>query len=1222
MDTIQSLFSTRRAIDRRIEKVIDYSAQDEDRLANEIEEYEITDNIEACFQRFLDVFSEGIRGGRVTEIGIWVSGFYGSGKSSFTKYLGFALEGNNRIVREKPFFELLCDRFQNRTTIQAELLTLFRQNPTAVILLDLGSEQLSESAATSVSTVLYWKVLQKFGFSKEKKLAQLEFTLEKQGKLDEFRKLYQERYENEWEAIHNDPLLGVNRASEVIPQVLPDEFTSAKSFRELRFEEARNLQDLAREIIELCRRRTNCQNILFLLDEAGQYVAPRGELILNLDGLARNFKELGQGKVWIVATGQQTLTEIVEKAAYNSAELNKLRDRFPLPIHLDATDIREITYRRLLTKAPHKEQQLRELFTAHGQALLTHTRLTGTELYKDELNADIFTQLYPFLPQHFNLLLELIRTLARSTGGVGLRSAIRVIQDVLIDKTRVLQAGIPKLAERPVGTLACVDDFYNTLRADIAKVRPHVVGGVDKVLKIFHNDEVAQRVAKAVAALQPIETFPCTAENIAALLYRELSSPSLLDDVQRALKAIVDEKDCGLIEDPQKGGYVFLSETVRPLREKRSSYIPMSGESSQVKKEILSQLFKEQPSARLDNVKEVKATVKLGRNAVVGRDEATNIILEFVDSGSFSQRRTELMAETNSRLELKNSIVWLAKFDYTVEELLQEIVRSEWIVRETDERQVDDKGDVAQFLRSERRLAERNKEEVGEAIDRSLMDGTLIFRGKPTPASEVGRDLATAAQTVLGGAAKEVFHLHHLVPIRPATDIAAKFLGVERLDRITKELDPLTLVTKKGSRPRVDVSHPALAEVLRVFRLKADESGSGRLQGNFLQDFFASDPYGWTKDAVRYLFAALLAAGEIELHSPNADSPLRTPGSLAVEAMKSTVTFNRVGVSLRDSKPSNEALERAAQRLEDLFAVEVLPLEDYISRTVQKQMPIVLEEIASLPDRLRLLELPGEDRAKMLQSTVTDLLRGDAGDAAAILGTRDCSIPDGIRWARQIVSVLNNGAEAEFKKARTLLDGLNEFKSIFPKQVEGLLLDEDWTTIDYIFHSERFYEQLPELRRVLREIKERASTLYKAERDEYERDLKDALNKLELEPEWPKLQDEQRAKIAQQLQLDVSENLDQENLVRSLQTVLVRRSTVSGRVEELQRQMKNWVPPQPLVTETGGDYVLEEEVDASTLMTSAVIQSSDELDTWLASIRGKLLDLLKERKRIRIRGSR
>lgn len=329
MDTIRSLFSSRRPIDRTIEKVIDYYAQDEDRLATEIEEYEITDNVEAAFRKFLDVFSDAVQGGRVTEVGIWVSGFYGSGKSSFTKYLGFALDPE-RSVHGKPFLDLLCDRFQ-RAEVPAALRTVSKRSPSAVIALDLGAEQLAESVTAPVATVLYWKVLQWAGFSKEKELARLELTLERLGKLDEFRRAYREQFGDEWEAIHNDPVLGVARATSLIPRFLPSEFPTPESFRTFRFQEAQDVRDLVREIIDLCRRRTGRESILVLIDEAGQYVAPRGELILNLDGLARDIKELGQGKVWIVATGQQTLTEISERAALNSAELNKLKAAFQSP---------------------------------------------------------------------------------------------------------------------------------------------------------------------------------------------------------------------------------------------------------------------------------------------------------------------------------------------------------------------------------------------------------------------------------------------------------------------------------------------------------------------------------------------------------------------------------------------------------------------------------------------------------------------------------------------------------------------------------------------------------------------------------------------------------------------------------------------------------------------------------------------------------------------------
>ena len=137
-----------------------------------------------------------------------------------------------------------------------------------------------------MSTVLYWKVLQWAGFSKEKKLARLEFTLDHRGKYEEFKKRYKDRYKAEWEEIHNDPLIGVARASEIVPGVLPDDFPTPESFRGLRFEEARDIRDLAREIIDLCRRKTGHENILLLIDEAD----------LNADGVLK----LGAGKKKLV----------------------------------------------------------------------------------------------------------------------------------------------------------------------------------------------------------------------------------------------------------------------------------------------------------------------------------------------------------------------------------------------------------------------------------------------------------------------------------------------------------------------------------------------------------------------------------------------------------------------------------------------------------------------------------------------------------------------------------------------------------------------------------------------------------------------------------------------------------------------------------------------------------------------------------------------------------
>ena len=128
---------------------------------------------------------------------------------------------------------------------------------------------------------------------------------------------------------------------------------------------------------------------------------------------------------------------------------------------------------------------------------------------------------------------------------------------------------------------------------------------------------------------------------------------------------------------------------------------------------------------------------------------------------------------------------------------------------------------------------------------------------------------------------------------------------------------------------------------------------------------FALPEYGWTKDATRYVFAALFRAGEIQLHS--GDGILTTVGPQAIETFKSSVSFNRVGLSVRDSRrPPLDAIDRAARRFEEMFATEVLPLEDKIIPPCDSTSRRSWRRSARCQIGLRLLELPGEERARSL----------------------------------------------------------------------------------------------------------------------------------------------------------------------------------------------------------------------------------------------------------------
>ena len=1212
--TIRDIFSTSRPIDRPIEKVIDYYATEQRRLLMEVEEYEVTENVERNFRRFLDVFGAGVSTGQVTETSIWVSGFYGSGKSSFTKYLGFALDPA-RMVEGRPFLDLLAERI-GRPDVRQELKTLAARHPVAVIMLDLGAEQLATSSTTSISTVLYWKVLQWAGYSKEQKVAQLELRLERDGRLDDFRRAHEEAFRGQaWDSIHNDAMVAVPHADRLAPTFYPQEFPQPGDFSKLRFTMATDLRDLTDEMITLVQRKSGRQNVLFLIDEAGQYVAPRGELILNLDGLARNVKELGQGRAWIVATGQQTLTEIVEKAAYNSAELNKLRDRFPIAIELDARDIREITWKRLLSKSSTGERILSELYRRHGQALITNTRLAGTALFKGELDEQSFVRLYPFLPQHFDLLMELVRTLARTTGGIGLRSAIRVIQDVLVDTSRALPPGTLLLADNPLGRLATVDQFYDTLRADINKVLPHVVTGVDHVATAFPGDELALRVAKAVGALQPIENFPRTAEHIAALLYRQVGDPPNVDAVGEVVRRLRDVKQLGLVDDPQAGGLAFLSDTLKPIKGERDAYNPTGAEVNLLRSRMLGVLFETQPTVKLGGEKTVKAGVQIGHAPIIGDDDEVQFRLEIVGGGAWEQRRTDLLADTIGAPEWRAAIAWLMRPDDAVEDVLVEALRSRRVLQKRAESEAD--RDVAQYLRSERRAADSYEERARAIYRDALRQGTLIFRGNPTPASSAGATIDTAARKVLQEAAAAIYPQYHLVPIRPGTDLAAKFLGVERLDRMPREHDPLGLVGAVGGKPRVDMSNGALAEALRVFSEKLRDAGTGRLQGNSIQDLFAAAPYGWSKDATRYIFAALLVAGEVVLHT--ASGTVQTSGPAAAEAVRSAVNFNKAGVSLRDSRPDNDALDRASRRLEDLLGTMVLPLENEISAAARDNLPRLLAPLTALSAELRLLGLAGVERAQGLLDTAQALQGQDGAAAIGVLGEPECAFPDDLKWARHANAALGNGAGRDIEAARGVIREADDLEGLFPDV--RLVEPDERDTLKDVLSSQEFYTRLADLRGVAPRVRDRAAALYRDRRILYEADLIAARKGLEALPDWSRLTDEDRTELMARLDVDVPAEPASSEELRLLRTLLVRRTGLAGRLQELIGDVDNRVP-SPTIVSGGVAAPQPVDLDLSAVASSAVISDDAELTAWLTSVEGAIRNALAAGAPVRIRVTR
>jgi len=1096
---IRDLFDPSRDIHRAIEKVISYGASQEARLKSEISEYIVTESIEEQLERLLRLMQTAMEQGGENEIGVWVSGFYGSGKSSLTKYVGLALD-DNVVVDGVAFLKHLQNRLHKPQT-RALLATVAARFPAAVVLLDLASSMLAGATMEEVSTVLYYKVLQWAGYSRNLKVAALERRMRKDGRYEEFLERIQSELGVPWKSVQNDPLVVDSLLPETAHAMYPALFKTPGAFSTETSDVVVFEDDRVREMIEIVRETSGKDCVLFIIDEVGQYVGPRHNLILNLDGLAKNLKALGGGKVWIVGTAQQTLTEDDPRIALNSPELYKLGARFPIQIDLESKDIKEICTRRLLGKSPAGQQVLGEAFDKHGQSLRHNTKLQDAKYYAADFDKSAFVDLYPFLPAHFDILLHLLGALAKSTGGVGLRSAIKVIQDILIEGPTL---GDTPMADVPVGILATTVTLYDALRRDITKAFPSLQRAMEKVLIRFPEPSLHVDVAKTVAVLQVLGNMPVTRTNVAALMHPALDAPSRKDRIDAAISEMIADAIVPFGE--KDGSLCFFSEKLNDIDQERAQLPLRTIEVRRIENEALREVFQPLPKVTLHGSLTVTSGLKAvsGTNltSLAGEREIIQTHVEFADPHDRNAVRDRMLDESRQRT-FANVIFLLGYADPTIRDKAGEIHRCNEIVQR---HRSDPDQEVKDYCSSQADRAATLTTDLRTALRRNLLQGSFIFRGRTTALNSLSQDILEAARKHLGDVADQVFHRYGEAPMRADTNLAEKFLRLGNLKAVTAATDPLQLVQVSGGTPQINTSHKALVSI----RDYVDRTGT--VEGKRLLEHFSGDPFGWSPDTLRYLLAGMLLAGMIKLKISGRE--VLVNGQQALDALRTNSSFKNVGVALSDEQLDPDKLALAATRLTELIGDAVLPYpQDEISKAGVKHFPGFQHQFGPLAEKLDHLGLPGAETVRSLNQELADVLLTDASDLPHRLGSAESSLYDGLRWAAQVDRALKNGLDAV---VRELQDYRREIGELPASGAPGALrtdLAQELELLAQRLESPDFHQHLTDFSTLLTTIRAKIEETITCVAQEQHKSLDHARQGLTYLPDWDELTQEEQANM-------------------------------------------------------------------------------------------------------------
>ncbi len=996
--TIRALFAN--DIGRKIEEVIKVDQTADDVLKEELEEYVVTDAIRRHYTEVYEAYAEAPK--KPTEgIAVWVSGFFGSGKSSFAKMLGLSI--SNRTVGGKPSAKVFGERVGDKK-LQVLLGTIAEKVPTHAVIFDVSTDRGIRSGNQTLTEIMYGLFLQSLGYAKELDLSELEIGLEEKGELAKFEEEYRRLFKKEWAAGKGMTAFALSEASRVLHSLHPETYSAPDSW----VKAAKNRADitpgkLAERVKELMERRRPGQSLAFVVDEVGQFVARDVQKMLDLQAVVQSLGRVGRGKHWVVVTSQEKLGELVSGLDDNKIELARLMDRFPLQVHLEPSDISEVTSRRVLAKNAAAEKELGSLFDEHRARLGQHTRLTA-EIRLPELSREAFVALYPLLPYQIDLIIQIVSGLrtqggaSRHVGGAN-RTIIKLAQQLLINPA-------VNLADAKVGALVQLDRVYDLVEGNIGS---EVRSKISAIPKELHHP-MAQSVAKAVCLLQYVKSVHRSAENIAAALHPSVVGDSQLASVKEALQELERAQKVRQGDD----GYRIPTPAEDDWEKTRNGINPKPGDSHRLYSEVLSAFWQPQPSHTLFDTKTFKAGLAIHGKEVTSGDMAFQVHLA-EDGKALDVLKADL--RKRSQEERKHAF-WAVGLTDAIDHEAVEVFRSKEILARKERETRGE--DTPALIAEERQRLKRHSGELRRLFSAACLSGAIYFQGKDRGPNADAKEVGKAAEETLRQVLPEVFDRFKEAAAKPAEVKKGweALFTAESLEGLPSVFSALELLRDEMGKTVFCVESGPLQEVQSRIedRAKYGETPSGR----YLADELAKEPFGWDFEVVRLLVLSLVRAGKIEATSKGTTID-GLKGSLARDTFTNNNHFRQASFRPKKGIEFKELLA-AAEAFKDTFGREMKELTSAaITVELRKEIDSSEAAVAEALSTLREHRLPGDAVLEEAIGHMRGILRGSEDGAIATFNASHTAIKGAIRRAAELAQALTEPSLRDLERARRAL---------------------------------------------------------------------------------------------------------------------------------------------------------------------------------------------------------
>ena len=566
-------------IDRDINGVIKVAQDDEASIKQELTEYVITRELRKHFTTFLNNYEHSIDY-PTDKMGVWISGFFGSGKSHFLKILSYLL--SNEEVAGKPAISYFEDKFDD--PMMFAQLERCASVPTDTILFNIDSKSPINKDSTAILRVFAKVFYEHQGFyGNDLKVAKLEQFISKQGKLEAFKEEFENVNGDTWENARDAFAFWEDDIVSVLEEVMGMSETAARNWFNGTETAELTIEQLVSEIRDYINTKGKDYRLLFMIDEVGQYIGSDGSLMLNLQTIVEEIGSKCGGRVWVMVTSQEAIDSITK---ISGDDFSKIQGRFNTRLSLSSSSVDEVIKKRILAKTDIAEEMLKMRYGLNSAVLRNLFTFNDAVLdlkgYEGEYD---FVETYPFVPYQFRLVQNVLAQI-RKHGNSGKH---------LSGGERSMLSGFQEAAQaienKDENALVPFSLFYNTVHTFLESTIRRVIDRCQTAAD--NHDGIEQydvEILKLLYLIRYVDDVKANIDNITTLMVEDIRADkiNMRKSVQESLDRLFSQNYIARNGDT----YAFLTDDEQDIaREIRQTIVNSADITQKIVEAIYGDLY-------------------------------------------------------------------------------------------------------------------------------------------------------------------------------------------------------------------------------------------------------------------------------------------------------------------------------------------------------------------------------------------------------------------------------------------------------------------------------------------------------------------------------------------------------------------------------------------------------------------------------------------------------